>query len=78
MSRLGAKAMRARRGIVERPKRTPESERLIRVEAAECRRTEPTSPIAGPDRRARVLVLGLGLLAAVAALVWAAALGGGR
>lgn len=37
---------------------------------------EPTPSIAGPDRRARVLALGL--LAAVAALVWAAALGGGR
>lgn len=83
MSRLGAKVMRARRGIVERPKRTPESEYLRRVEAAERRRAEPTPPIAGPDMRARILVFGLlaaiaALPAAVAALVWAAAIGGGR
>lgn len=83
VSRLGAKAMRARRGIVERPKRTPESERRSRAEAAERRRSEPTPPIAGPDMRARILVFGLlaaiaALPAAVAALVWAAALGGGR
>ena len=72
MSRLGARVMRARRRAEKKVERAL-SEQQRRAESAR-RWAEPTPPIAGPDRRARALVVALAVVTFVSYVVWFLAL----